>query len=90
VSEVIHKLESTKSIFGPVNFQFKLSSSKLPIVFDFNTRLASGGLALSVYSGFDIPKLLVDVIMDKPVEPFVPFRQFDKTMMIKYYDEFFE
>ena len=43
---------------GPLNFQFKLKDS-MPIIFDVNTRLASGGLALTVKSGFDIPQLII-------------------------------
>ena len=48
VSRLIKRLESTKKIKGPINFQFKIGFDKECYIFDFNTRFASGGLPLTV------------------------------------------
>ena len=58
-------------------------------MFDFNTRLASGGLPLTVQSGFEIPKLLVEMLLGKEVEKWELSPEDDGMMMIRYYEEFY-
>ncbi len=88
VSKVIEKLESTGKIRGPVNFQFKEKNGEI-CVFDFNTRLASGGLALTVASGFDIPSLIIDIVEGENVPDWKIDRKHEKLIMIRYYEEVF-
>ncbi|MDY0278554.1 MAG: ATP-grasp domain-containing protein, partial [Acholeplasma sp.] len=70
VNSIIAKLESTKKIIGPVNFQFKLIDKNL-VVFDFNTRLASGGLPLTVYTDLDIPRKIIDILLGQKPKKFI-------------------
>lgn len=89
VEEVIVKLEDAKKIVGPVNFQFKVQEDGNICVFDFNTRFASGGLALTVKSGFNIPMKLLDLLENKEVENWKPDRHLEGLTMIRYYEEGF-
>lgn len=89
VQSVINKLNDSRCITGPVNFQFKLVNN-IPIVFDFNTRLASGGLPLTVYSGFDIPRMIIDTLLGMEVADFSRSNQVLGWKMIRYYEEYYE
>ena len=84
--EVIGKLEKLKVIKGPVNFQYKIVNNKI-CIFDFNTRFASGGLPLSVCAGFDIPKMLVNIISGKQVKHWNLDEKDIGLTMIRYYEE---
>lgn len=87
VKKIIEKLESTGRIKGPVNFQFKIDNEKNLKIFDFNTRLASGGLPVTVASGFDIPYLLVRLILGEKI---TKWRRDEKNIgltMIRYFEE---
>lgn len=86
VSEIIHKLEALKRIKGPVNFQFKEKNEEL-VIFDFNTRFASGGLPLTVKSGFEIPYLLLELIDNNQVVPWISEEKTEGLTMIRYYEE---
>lgn len=88
VDKTIKILEKTHLLKGAVNFQFKIVEDKL-VLFDFNTRLASGGLALTVASGFDIPKLLIDLIDNKKVDAWKCPEEKRYLKMIRYYEEVF-
>lgn len=86
INDVIKKLEATKEIKGPVNFQYKKVGEDI-IVFDFNTRLPSGGLPLSVKAGFQIPELIIDLALGKKVDIWnLDSRDIGLTM-IRYYQE---
>ncbi|MBC5687518.1 ATP-grasp domain-containing protein [Mediterraneibacter sp. NSJ-55] len=87
VKKIIEKLESTGRIKGPVNFQFKIDNEKNIKIFDFNTRFASGGLPVTVASGFDIPYLLVRLILGEKI---TKWRRDEKNIgltMIRYFEE---
>lgn len=88
VEYIIEKLESTKKITGPVNFQFKLNDKDL-VVFDFNTRLASGGLPLTVYTGFDVPRKIIDILLGVGPKKFIRENKQYGYKMIRYYEEFY-
>lgn len=90
IDYIIKILENTNKMRGPVNFQFKKSKNGECCLFDFNTRLASGGLPLTVRSGFDIPNKLVELILDKEVSQWHPQASNDKLIMIRYYEEYYE
>jgi carbamoyl-phosphate synthase large subunit len=89
VDKIIKNLENTKKIKGPINFQFKINSNHDLCIFDFNTRFASGGLALTVKSGFDIPNLLIKLLLGENVSKWETRTENDGLTMIKYYDEYF-
>lgn len=90
VDDIIKILENTNKMRGPVNFQFKKVKNGECCIFDFNTRFASGGLPLTVRSGFDIPNKLIELIMDKKVSQWHPQASDDKLIMIRYYEEYYE
>jgi carbamoyl-phosphate synthase large subunit len=89
VDNVLAALERTGRIVGPVNFQYKRNGAGEPVVFDFNTRLPSGGLPLTVRSGFDIPNRMIDLLLHQKVEPWRPDPADDGLTMVRYYDEVF-
>ena len=80
---------NTRKIKGPVNFQFKIFPEDELCIFDFNTRFASGGLALTVESGFDIPNLLIKMLLGEKVVKWESISENDGLTMIRYYDEYF-
>jgi carbamoyl-phosphate synthase large subunit len=83
VSNIIKRFENSKIFRGPINFQFKIKDEEI-VIFDINDRFASGGLALSIKSGFDIPRLLIDLLHGvEPIEPF-HFDHSNKIKMIKF------
>ncbi|MFD1037175.1 ATP-grasp domain-containing protein [Virgibacillus byunsanensis] len=90
INKVIQILENTRKIKGPINFQFKRMDSGECCIFDFNTRFASGGLPLTVESGFDIPNRLIQMILNEQVELWYPQKSNDGLTMVRYYEEFFE
>lgn len=85
---VIEKLESCKRIKGPINFQYKINDGQIT-VFDFNTRLASGGLPLSVKAGFNIPELLIRLASGESVEQWKPGDENTGLTMLRYYEEMY-
>jgi len=89
IDEIIEKLENTKTVKGPINFQFKILPNNELCVFDFNTRFASGGLALTVESGFDIPNLLVQMLKGDKVKKWKSKPENNGLTMVRYYDEYF-
>jgi carbamoyl-phosphate synthase large subunit len=90
INETIKTLENTGKIKGPVNFQFKRLNSGDCCIFDFNTRFASGGLPLTVKSGFDIPIKLSQLLLNEQVEAWYPQQSNNGLTMIRYYEEYFE
>lgn len=88
VRQTIKIFENYKKIIGPINFQFKVHNNEL-YVFDFNTRFASGGLPLTIKTGFNIPKLLLDLINDKIVSSWDCKKDGNILKMIRYYNEAF-
>lgn len=83
---VIRKLEKSQRIKGPVNFQYKKIDGSI-VVFDFNTRLASGGLPLSVKAGFPIPDWIIDLALGKHVGKWNLDPKDIGLTMIRYYQE---
>lgn len=86
LEEVIRKLENCGKIKGPVNFQYKLKDGEI-CIFDFNTRLASGGLPLSVEAGFDIPQRLIHLLEGKKEAPWQLKKEQVGLTMFRYYEE---
>lgn len=89
IAAVISVLEKNFELCGPINFQFKYGDGNNPIIFDVNTRLASGGLALTVASGFDIPALLIQLILKQRVERWTASDNIEGLTMYRYYEEVF-
>lgn len=86
---IIHTLEKTGKLRGPVNFQYIKDSGGQPVVFDFNTRFASGGLPLAVECGFNIPLKLIELMDTGETELYRQTGETDGITMIRYYDELF-
>jgi carbamoyl-phosphate synthase large subunit len=89
LKKLLYKLESTGEIKGPVNFQFKVLNNGDILVFDFNTRFASGGLPLTVKSGFDIPNILINYLKGEKVVKWIPNKKNDCLCLIKYFEEYY-
>ena len=89
LEKLLYKLESTGEIKGPVNFQFKVLNNGDILVFDFNTRFASGGLPLTVKSGFDIPNILINYLKGEKVLKWIPNKKNDSLCLIKYFEEYY-
>ncbi len=89
LTEIIEKLELQGNIRGPINFQYKVVDNRI-CIFDFNTRFASGGLPLTVYVGFDIPQMLIELILGKQVKPWSLSENAIGSTMFRYYEESYE
>ncbi len=57
---------------GPLNIQCRIPSAPRaggrPVVFEINARF-SGGIPLTIAAGADVPAMLVDLALDRPVAP---------------------
>jgi len=89
VGIIIKKMEMAKCFKGPLNFQYRVDQAGRRVVFDVNTRLASGGLALSVHAGFDIPALLVRLSCGEDVPNWTRGKENKDLIMLRYYKEMF-
>ena len=88
IKNVIKIIEEHCRIRGPINFQFKVKNNEI-YIFDFNTRFASGGLPLTVESGYDIPSILLDAIDGKDIPYWECKMENRAKKMVRYYDEVF-
>lgn len=84
----LKKLESSFLIKGCVNFQYILSRG-VPYFTDINLRYASGGLPLTVASGVDVPRILLDIFAGRPVD-YVRSCSADRKTMYRYFEEWYE
>lgn len=88
ISPWLKKLERSFVFKGCVNFQYILSEGG-PYFIDVNLRYASGGLPLTVASGIDIPQILLDILLDRPI-PKIQSCPADRKIMYRYFNEIFE
>lgn len=84
---VLRQLEKHLAIEGPVNFQYMVDRENRLFLTDFNTRFASGGLPLTIAAGYDIPNLMIRLMLGLDVE--APERTPTKLTMYRFYDELF-
>ena len=84
----LKKIESSFIIKGCVNFQYILSQNT-PYFIDVNLRYASGGLPLTVASGIDIPRILLDILAGNPLND-VRSCGADRKTMYRYFEEWYE
>lgn len=84
----LKKIESSFIIKGCVNFQYILSENT-PYFIDVNLRYASGGLPLTVESGIDIPRILLDIWAGNPLD-YVHNCGADRKIMYRYFEEWYE
>lgn len=75
----------TLGIVGPVCIQCKIEKRR-PYFIDVNTRFPSGGLPLAVAAGFNIPLLVVKMLLGKPLGKITIKRN---LVMIRYWDALF-
>ncbi|MCI8730205.1 MAG: ATP-grasp domain-containing protein [Lachnospiraceae bacterium] len=85
----IRKIAGSWIFRGCVNFQYIVENG-IPYFIDINLRYPSGGLPLTVQSGFDIPKLVVQLLLDEPIVfEYGKFKS-SEIKMYRYYEEIFE
>lgn len=72
---------------GCVNFQY-IVKDNTPYFTDINLRYPSGGLPLTVAAGFDIPRLVLQLLEGKKIEQVK--LQDAKLRMYRYFEEIFE
>lgn len=85
LSSILKKIESHLTISGPVNFQYIQDSENRLFVTDFNTRFASGGLPLTIAAGYDIPNLIIRLLLNRSIE--VSGGNRERLTMYRFYDE---
>ncbi|MEC0331603.1 ATP-grasp domain-containing protein [Paenibacillus macerans] len=68
LTSILQKIEAHLKIEGPVNFQYIADRENRLFLTDFNTRFASGGLPLTVAAGYDIPNLMIRIMLNQPVD----------------------
>jgi len=84
----LRRIESAFTIKGCVNFQYILSEG-VPYFTDINLRCASGGLPLTVASGIDVPRILLDIWAGRPLD-YVRSCGADRRTMYRYFEEWYE
>lgn len=84
----LKKIESAFIIKGCVNFQYILSQN-IPYFTDINLRYASGGLPLTVESGIDVPRIMLDIWAGNPLS-YGRNSGADRKTMYRYFEEWFE
>ncbi|TJY43090.1 ATP-grasp domain-containing protein [Cohnella pontilimi] len=82
---ILSKMESHLTIVGPVNFQYIRDRENRLFLTDFNTRFASGGLPLTIAAGYDIPNLMIRLMLNQNVQ--VAGKTPERLMMYRFYDE---
>lgn len=88
ISPWLKKLEESFTFKGCINFQYILSGG-IPYFIDVNLRYASGGLPLTVASGINIPQILLDIFLKRPI-PKIQSCPADGKIMYRYFNEIFE
>lgn len=87
IGDVIEKLSSNWLFRGCVNFQFIARESKFYLI-DINLRFPSGGLPLTIETGLDIPRLMIDIMDGKKIPP-VPAPS-QRKRMYRHFEEIYE
>jgi carbamoyl-phosphate synthase large subunit len=80
--------DQERMLRGAANFQVIESEQGELYLTDLNPRFASGGLALTVACGFDIPNKLIELLLTGKTEAVSPSSLSEKTM-VRYYEEYF-
>lgn len=89
VENIIRVLEGYAKLRGAINFQYLKGSDDKLYIIDFNTRFASGGLPLTVKTGFDIPNKLIELMKHGKTSNWKCGSEAEGLTMIRYYDELF-
>lgn len=84
----IKKISDNWVFKGAVNFQYILRD-RIPVFTDINLRYASGGLALSVVSGVDVPRALYKMFTNEPIESKEFSSDFKNRTMYRTFEEKF-
>lgn len=64
IASLIHKFSANIKLEGPANFQYFISKHDNNMyITDFNPRFASGGLPLTVASGYDFPNMIIRILL---------------------------
>ena len=89
ISYILKKIEKNFTIVGPANFQFFYTKDRI-VLTDINLRFASGGLPLTVESGFNIPLLTIKLALEENIDPALCKVDRRKRIMYRYFEEIFE
>lgn len=85
----VEKISNIWKFKGCVNFQY-IKKNGLPYFYDMNLRYPSGGLALTVESGIDIPQMYIDILDGKTLGcDKYQVSDYKKTMY-RYFEEKYE
>jgi len=87
IGAVIAKLSSIWCFRGCVNFQFIAREDQFYLI-DINLRFPSGGLPLTVETGLDIPRLMIDIMDGREVATVHAPSQ--RKRMYRYFEEIYE
>ena len=87
ILQYITKISEEWNFKGCVNFQYIVSDG-IPYFIDVNLRFPSGGLPLTVEQGFNIPKLMLDIMEGRKVSSWVNVEP--EKRMYRYFEERFE
>ena len=85
----LEKISSAFIFKGCVNFQYILKDG-IPYFIDVNLRYASGGLPLSVKSGLNVPKFIIELSKGVQLTSFVPSKKNDGLTMYRYFEEWYK
>lgn len=88
VKEMIQLIGKSLHIVGPMNFQYILDKSGNFYFTDFNPRFASGGLPLTVAAGYDVPNMIIQLLLGLPLAP-EKITPIEGLTMYRYFNEFF-
>lgn len=89
IEPYLRKMAANWVFRGCVNFQYILVEGT-PYFIDINLRYPSGGLALTVESGLNIPEMTIRLLRDEYIRVGEYASDRKKRTMYRYYDELFE
>lgn len=87
--DIIQELSQYHQFKGCVNFQFIEVEDRL-VCIDVNLRFPSGGLALTVESGIDVPRVLYTWAQGENPDPSLFTKDKQHRIMYRYFEEEFE
>ena len=89
IKPYINRIAEKWKFCGCVNFQY-IMNKEVPYFIDINLRYPAGGLALTVETGLDIPKLLVKLLLNQEIAQEALKMKDVPCRMYRYFEEIFE
>ncbi len=88
ISPWIRKIADNWTFCGCVNFQYIVRKG-IPYFIDINLRFPSGGLPLTIESGLNIPKMMIDAAYGKKLAPYHQNAANHGLTMYRYFEELY-